>query len=507
MPLEQKAAFVDPGFGLSQRQEPRCDEVEQSLLGSIFSNDGRPLLLVSSFLRAEHFYVTGHQQLYAFLLQEKQDGNPIDLKTVWTKVRGSSILEGLGDDYLRVLFAACRIDNAITMVPYARAIIQCWKRREGIAALGRALDGLFGTDPNLDAETVLGRAIDEQIGIIGEGSERKSVVAGDAFRQAIDDVGAIRRGETDCGLPFGLAPVEKAIGLLRPGWLYILGGRPGSGKTSLAAQMMLGVARFLRDEPDQLFKLPSCVAFFSLEMPDEQVGGWMGCNVGDIPNEILDGDRDITAAEAERVILAQKELDTLPIQLINGGGKPMTIEDIVTRALAMTRTHRVRLVVIDHAQRIKKNGKDQTAETQKITAMLKDLARRLNVPVLALAQLTKESDKRENPKPRMSDLMWGGEADADVVFMLHRPGDNLPELPTEPNPNENDQQFAKRRDKWYRERDKWKDRVELIVGKRRQGKAKPSTVLGFKGDNTSFYEVGTPVASNIGPEDADGLPF
>jgi replicative DNA helicase len=229
----------------------------------------------------------------------------------------------------------------------------------------------------------------------------------------------------------------------------------------------------------------------------------MVCQLAGVPNDILQ-ERGMTAGEAGAMLRAQRELDALPIKLIDAVG--MSGPAIGLRVRAMNARRRVRLVVADHVQKIvaARDGKDtETTATQKASSALKDLARKVGAPVLALWQLSRDVDKRDDPRPRLSDLLYGGETDADVAAFLFRQERYLKKRAPEKFAKESDEQHDKRVRAWRQQCDEAQGRAELIVAKRRQGPEGFRT-LRFDGPTTTFSEIGAAPVDDLPTNWGDG---
>jgi replicative DNA helicase len=515
MPRDPAVGFVDPGFGLSQRQEPRCDFLEQAVLGTIMLNS-KVFFAVAEFLEDKHFYVTTHQELYRFLEGEISADRLITEQLLQVKLKGSGILKDVGgDDYIRALYAAVIDSTELTALPYAQAIVDTWKRRTAIEIGGNSIEGFFGADPTMDADAVITQQIEQLSEVMGVRTIGRGGASFDrAFDEAVEASEQIDRGKVAAGLPYGMERLEAMIGRLRNSWLYLLGGRPGQGKSALAKQLVLGVARELRREAETAPMFtgpPGVVLFFSLEMLRQQVATWMGCELAGIDNAAFS--RPKTDAEANAIRLAQVEAKKLGvhIHIEDNEGSPLTIQQlaVIARGFRSRNLGPVRLIVVDHVQKLlkaEKNARDQTAATAKITSTLKDIARALGIPVIALAHLVKDVGRREDGSPQLEDLKYAGEEDADIVFFLSRPEVALGEAPPEAILGETDQRTNQRREGWYKRKAKWKDRALVSIGKRREGSGPKEIILGFRGETTSFYEIGTAPASHMVPPD-DPVPF
>lgn len=475
----------------SHVQPPANLQAEQALLGAILANN-KAFSLVSGFLHPDHFFDPLHGLVYAECARRILRGHVVDavaLKDAFPTVENSNA-------YLAGLLAA--MVGIVNAGEYGRAVHDCWLRRQ-LSEIGSTMIGAALSGSDMAAEDQLSQATEALMELSSKAAKDAPMVPiGDAARQAVANADAARRGDGGGVLHSGLPPLDKVIGGLQPGQLYVLGGRPSMGKSSLAIQVMVGCARTLREEmlnSSGFASVGGQVLFFSLEMPSEQVGAWSACHIAGITNEGFEGlaDRPFTLDEAERLLVAQRELDALPINVIDAVG--LSGPAIALRARSENQKRRVRLVVVDHVQKLvasltsEARRFDPTAETARTTSALKDLSRQLNCPVIALAQLKAEVDSRDNPRPRLADLMYAGGADADVAVFLYRAERYLDKRPPVKMPKEPEESWAKRKDYWEREWAEARDRVEIIGGKRRSGPL-VDAVCGFDGARTLFYEIG-----------------
>lgn len=484
---------ADSIIGLSQRYPPCNLEAEQSLLGAILANN-QAFHRVVSFLKPDHFYDAVHGVIYREMARLILRGQLVDAVTLRTVFEQSDALADVGGTaYLAKLLGA--MVGIINAQEYGRAVHDAWLRRQLINLGVGMVHSAFGAEPAKDGEAQIADATEALMELSSVGAkEAPEVSVGDAARLAVLAAEAFARGEVSGLMRTGLDALDAAIGFLRPSLFYILGGRPRMGKTSLALQIAISAARQLQREAEAAppFSGAGGVAVIhSLEMSAEQLGGWAVCQLAGVANDILDG-AAMTTAQAAAVLAAQRELDALPLVIVDAIGLSGPAMALRTRAINMRR--RVRLVVVDHLQKVvagqegDRNG--MTAATARTTSALKDLCRQIDCPVLALAQLLRDVDKRDDPRPRLADLMYAGESDADVAFFLFREELYLKRRPPERNVKESDEGFAKRRAEWG---DKWeacKGRSEVIVAKRRQG-PESSVMLGFDGPRTRFYQLGT----------------
>lgn len=499
-----------PLFGLSQRLPPSNPQAEAALLGAILANNSA-FHRVVSFLKPEHFADPCNGLVYreaARLILRGQLADAVTLRTVFEQSGRLDEVGGTG--YFADLLSA--MIGIVSASDYGRAIHDAWLRRQLIEAGREMIENAFGADVELDGEQQISAATDRLMELSSVGVKDAPLVSiGDAARIAIRNAEDEAAGKATGAIRTGFGPLDDAIGALRPGWFYILGGRPSHGKSSLAIQAAIGVARALKREElnaEPFSGAGGQVLFFSLEMPSEQVGGWAACHIAGISNDFLNGERPMSAQEAVAFMAAQRELDTLPIQIVDAVG--LSGPAMALRTRAENQRRRVRLVILDHLQKVvagmddKRGQFNPTLETGRTTSAMKDLARRIGVPVLVLAQLRADVDQRDNPRPRLADLLYAGGADADVAFFMFREERYLQRRPPERAPRESDEQHAKRVDIWNRKWDECRGRAEILVEKRRQG---PLTTVrvGFNGPTTSFFVLGATGDDEV-PDFWDGTP-
>lgn len=474
-------------------QPPSNIQAEQALLGAILANN-RAFNLVSGFLRPEHFHDPIHGTIYKACAKLIVDGHLADavtLKNVFTD-RGQ-LAEVGGTAYLaQLLSAMVGITNA---AEYGRVIHDTWIRRQ-LSDIGAGMVTAAHCG-DVDGQDQLNAATDALMELTGKGIKDAPLISiGAAARAALEAAEASARGETRDILWTGFEPLDRLLGGLRKGWFYLLGGRPSMGKSTLMLQASIGVARaLLREELDAppFSAAGGQVIILSMEMPAEQLGGWAACHIAGISNDALKGERMFTLEEGAAFREAQIELDRLPLQIIDDVG--MSGPAMALRIRSENQKRRVRLVVIDHVQKAvsalasQGRGKfDVTHETAKVTSALKDLSKQLDCPVIALVQLKADIDVRDNPRPRLGDIMYAGGADADVVCMIYRAERYLPKTPPTKDARETEEKWAARKDHWERQWSDARNRAELGIEKHRQGECTTRKV-GFDGSRSTFFRL------------------
>jgi replicative DNA helicase len=467
------------------RTPPHNLEAEQALLGAILVNN-EACDRVSSFLKQEHFYDALHGRIYdhaAKLIWAGKRATPITLKTFF---QGD---EPAGDltvpQYLGRLAA-----NATTIInaeDYGRTIYDLAIRRQliqiGEGMVNVAFDAPIDAPPAVQIEDTEQKLYElAETGKYGSGFEPFTT----ALTHAIDmAANAYRRDGGLSGLATGFSDLDQKMGGLQPSDLIILAGRPAMGKTALATNVAYHVARNLKHnasfEPNSS---NGVVGFFSLEMSGEQLATRILSEQSEIAsNEIRRG--LITSDQFDRILGAAQELEDLPLFIDQTGG--ITVAQLAARARRLKRQRGLGLLVIDYLQLLSGSSRraqdGRVQEVTEITTGLKALAKELNVPILALSQLSRQVEQREDKRPLLSDLRESGsiEQDADVVLFVFREEYYAArEQPSQPNTDE----YAK----WQARMAKLDGKAEVIIGKQRHGPT-GTVELQFNAEFTKFANL------------------
>ena len=277
--------------------------------------------------------------------------------------------------------------------------------------------------------------------------------------------------------------LDKQMGGLQASDLIVLAGRPGMGKTALATNMAFNIAKAYRGEtaPDGTTRTQEggIVGFFSLEMSSEQLATRIIAEQSGVPSyKIRRG--DITEGDFHHVAEAVREMQSIPFYIDQTGG--ISIAQLTARARRLKRQRGLDLLVIDYLQLLsgsKSRGDNRVQELTEITTGLKALAKELNVPVLALSQLSRQVEQRDDKRPQLSDLRESGsiEQDADVVMFVYREEYYLKNK--EPRPGTEEHVT------WMNEMERAHGRAEVIIGKQRHGPT-GTVELQFEGELTRF---------------------
>ncbi|HSV30312.1 MAG TPA: replicative DNA helicase, partial [Candidatus Omnitrophota bacterium] len=293
------------------------------------------------------------------------------------------------------------------------------------------------------------------------------------------------------GISTGLIDMDKKLGGLHPSDLLILAGRPSMGKTSLATNIAFNAAKAYKEEVDALGNKKAVdgakVAFFSLEMSSEQLAARILAEQAEISShKIRQG--EMTNEEFERLVLAAQELHRLPLYIDDTPA--LSISAVRTRARRLKRQHGLGLIVVDYLQLLRGSGatsESRVQEVSEITRGLKALAKELDLPVIALSQLSRAVEQREDKRPQLSDLRESGsiEQDADVVMFVYREQYYLERAEPGRRPEESEEKFNERYDSWHKRLMEVVNTAEVIIAKQRHGPV--GTVrLSFQGEFTKF---------------------
>lgn len=474
-----------PLLGTSARVPPSAVEAEQAVLGSLLSNNPRTADRCQ-FLKPEHFADPVNGKIFERAMQRIRGGLLADAVTLKTDFENTGVLEEYGGTrYLAQLLTA-NIGWMATR-SYAQAIYDTWLRRQLIDASAEIMETAYGTDPANRASQMVSDAA-EVILALGEhsseqrGTDFKTVAAGAVARSEAALKGVDGHKRLDTGIP----AVDRLWGGLWPGELYYLMARSRTGKTPFMMQIARHVAAQLAATAEMDGKPPEHVHVFSLEMTAD---GLLTTNLASTTrwsaDQIKSGEID-DWLEYDR---AAKRLGALPIAIDDQAD--MDIAGLALRARAVKRQRRTRLICIDYRELVRR-GRDQVRMQLPewipyLGYQLKALAKTLNVPVIALAQINKAKSGDGPVRPTLDDLPYDGGQAADGVFALHRPelamagGPNLPMgLQSE--------KAANIRSHWEEQRKAVRGLTEFMALKRRFGPTGSPCRLRFDGPRMLLSE-------------------
>jgi replicative DNA helicase len=451
------------------RTAPHNIEAEQALLGAVLVNN-EAYYRVSDFLEPRHFFEPIHQQIYELassLVRAGKVATPITLKTF---LPADVDIAGLSPaQYLARL--AAEATTIINAADYGRTIYDLAIRRAliviGEDAVNEAFDAPVDSVPREQIEEIERRLYElAESGQYDGGFQRFAT----ALTRAVDMAAqAYQRDGRLSGIATGLDDLDRMMGGLQQSDMIIVAGRPGMGKTSLATNIGYNIARAWRGEvqPDGHMKTVNggIVGFFSLEMSAEQLATRIIAEQTEISSsKIRRG--GISEGDFERIKDISIELQNLPFYVDETGG--LSVAQLAARARRLKRQRGLDVLIIDYLQLLsgssRRASENRVQEITEITTNLKALAKELNIPIVALSQLSRQVESREDKRPQLSDLRESGsiEQDADVVmFVFREEYYHQMRKPSEANR----EKFAE----WLAEGDKYLGKAEVIIGKQRHG--------------------------------------
>lgn len=448
---------------------PQNVEAEAALLGALMV-DNRLVEDIQLKLKPHHFFEPLHGRIYEAILKMTDSNrlaNPVTLRPLFDadenikEVGGAAYLAQLTGSGAAVIGARDFADQIYDLA-LLRALI----------GVGRDLvEGALDTSEDVAPLAQIERAETELYKVAEEGgAEGRAKSFSDATKEALEMAErALNSGGHLSGFTTGLESLNAKIGGLHKSDLIIVAGRPGMGKSSLGTNIAFAAAqRFIRDVEDGIDPEKSAgapVALFSLEMSADQLATRILAEQSQISSENLRMGK-ISQQEFRQLARAAAELQNLPLYIDDTPG--LTIAALRTRARRLKRQKGIGAIVVDYLQLLQGSGKGSSAdnrvqEISEISRGMKQLAKELNVPVIALSQLSRAVEQREDKRPQLSDLRESGsiEQDADIVLFIYREDYYL----AAKQPDEDHPDFAA----WQEEMGRAYGRAEVIVAKQRHG--------------------------------------
>lgn len=463
------------------RHLPYDIDVEQALLGAILA-DNRHMERASALLRAEHFYDPLHGRIFDTMSQMIERGGivvtPLTLHA--TMKADPGVIETGGQAYFEALRAAA---PAIPNIKDFAAILAELAARRGLIRIG---EDIVNTAYDAPTEKSARQQIEEAEKALYAISEASRYGEGalefhEALRRTVEAAErAHARGGHISGVTSGFSDIDNLLGGLQASDLLILAGRPGMGKTALGTNIAFHAAKtYLQDlEQNAEFARGAPVLFFSLEMAAQQLSARILSEQTEIEVWKIRNGR-FSEGEWEKFVLTMQDLSALPLFIDDTGG--ISIAQIAARSRRLKREKNIGLIVIDYLQLVEPSRRhdNRVQEITEVTKGLKALAKELNIPILALSQLSRGVDARDDKRPVLSDLRESGsiEQDADVVMFVYREEYYLKTREPDPGTAEHV--------KWMEKLDRATNRAEVLVEKHRHG-ATRAIELVFEGSFTRF---------------------
>ncbi len=467
---------------------PKNIEAEQALIGALLVNN-KFYEKIGDLLKPEHFADATHRKIFAAMAKLLMNQRTADIITLRSYFEQEGTLEQVGGfPYLvKLAESASPLTN---IEHYAQFIYDRYLRRELINTGYEIITDAMEENLEISATDQISNAEKSLYNLSEQGDAKGGFINFEEALQSSVEViqKAYQKGGRISGLPTGLSKLDYKIGGLNDSELLILAARPAMGKTALAVNIAYNVASYFAEHSD----IPADkrgVAFFSLEMSsDELAARILSTTTHTQGQKLRNGALD--ESEFARIAAAVRELGAIPLYIDDTPG--VSINAIRSRARRLKRTKGLGLIVIDYIQLIggtgdKKSEGNRVQEVSEISRGLKILAKELKIPVIALSQLNRGVEARDDKRPQMSDLRESGsiEQDADIVMFIYR--ENYYMQNAEPKIKDGDDpiKFQKKHDEWMLNCRQTLNEADVIVGKNRHGPI-GTVKLYYNGEYTQF---------------------
>lgn len=391
------------------RTPPHNNEAEQSVIGAVFL-EPQALITAAELLMPEDFYRVAHQKIFATLLSLSDQGKPVDVVSVSEELTAKKELEDVGGmSYLTELVSI--VPTAANIMHYAKIVEEKALLRRLIRVATQIVEDGFTRED--EVEELLSEAEKNMMEVSNRKNAGDFKHIKDVLVQTYDNIELLHTREGDVtGIPTGFTELDKITAGFQRNDLIIVAARPSVGKTAFALNIAQNVAT----------KTPENVAIFSLEMGADQLVSRMLCAEGNIDAQVMRTGA-LQAEDWHKLTMAMGSLSNAGIFIDDSSG--IRVNEIRSKCRRLKQEHGLGMIIIDYLQLIHgsgKSGESRQQEVSEISRSLKGLARELEVPVIALSQLSRGVEQRQDKRPMMSDLRESGsiEQDADIVGFLYR---------------------------------------------------------------------------------------
>lgn len=483
--LAQQAvtSLTDSSSSALYRELPFNIEAEQHLLGALIVNN-ELLNRVGDIITAESYFEPIHQDIFAAITHAVDHGihaTPITLKHQFDKDERLSTVGGA--QYLTTL--ASLAYTIINVETYAHTIQDLFVRRRLIGLGEDIVNDAYAPSMKDTAIIQIERAEQNLFNLASEGNSERSFFS---LRDSIIDATkrielAYKRRSSISGITTGFMDLDSLLGGFQDSDLLILAGRPSMGKTALAVNLAINSCKAMFEEGKEDPTKKKSIGFFSLEMSAEQLATRLIAMASGINSSKL-RTGNLTDEEFSRLVKGNMQLTDLPFYIDDTPA--LSISALRTRARRMKRKYNLGILVVDYLQLLRSHSRaaenSRVQEISEITQGLKAIAKELNIPVIALSQLSRAVEQREDKRPQLSDLRESGsiEQDADIVMFIYR--DEYYLARKEP------QMDTPKHAEWQDQMDKAMNITEVIIAKQRNGPI-GTVQLYFDSNTTSFRDL------------------
>lgn len=476
------------------RQPPRNEEVEAALLGAILRNN-RAYERIADVLRPEYFFAPEHQKIYTLIKRMIDAGQEARPTTLQHMVDADEALKSVGgSEYLYEL--AANVVTVINATDYANTIADLYLKRELIQLGEDTVNDAYDMDFDETAERQIERVEHRlyNLATTGEIDRGVTTLKEAAYNALVHAEEAFKRDSHVVGVTSGFRDIDNMLGGLHPSDLIILAARPAMGKTALVTTIAYNAAKAYRqfeDETGKVIEEGGKVLFFSLEMSADQLAGRILSGEAKVSGDKIRRG-EIDQEEFTQIARAAQELAKAPLFIDDTPG--LSITGMRQRSRRVKRQHGLHMIIVDYLQLLsgppEKKNDNRVQEVSEITRGLKMLAKELEVPVIALSQLSRQVENREDKRPQLADLRESGsiEQDADVVSFIYRPEYYLQREHPEMRPNEPQDKYLERVQNHEQRLAESRNVAEYIIAKQRHGPV-GTVELFFDNDYARFGDL------------------
>ena len=447
-------------------------EAEIAIIGCILW-DNRNFEKISEFLHEDHFVDENNKLIFKTiktLFEKNILVSPITLKNYLPENDSFDNVKYLN----QIKDSAPSTQNAFN---YGKLIYDLYIKRNLIGIANSIISETNNKSENIESSILIENAENDLYNLSQTGNaDRKFIDFGTALKNAVDIISeAYKREGKIAGVPTGFKDLDKKLGGLHKSDLIIVAGRPSMGKTALGTNIAYNCAIKYQEEIDKLNNVKVIdggkVAFFSLEMSSEQLATRILAEKSKISGDKM-RKAEFSKEDFNKIAKTSSELESL--NLIIDDNPVLTIPTLRARARRLKRLHNINLIIIDYLQLMSSSNNrndGRVQEISEITRGLKSIAKELNIPIIALSQLSRQVEQREDKRPQLSDLRESGtiEQDSDVVMFIYRESYYLERMMPIRKPEEDEIKYNERMSRWQQLNEDTYNKAEIIIAKQRHG--------------------------------------